>query len=239
MKLAVLLTIALLPLRADGLSDLKAALQRLKGRGPLAAQAQVQTWSREGGKKAEPKVGGTTVRLEDGPQGLKLGWTPAQLERLAAAKGKKAKEGETAALNSLDAAVALRLMRAAEDLLGELEEATLLGEQAEAWEGRAARKLTLTLSLGQDEEARKVFKEAKSVAQIWIAADGTPLAMVHQLDLKGRVMLISFEVHEKAQRRYQAHQGRLLLVKEDKEVSGSGLGQTGEGRTVTTLVPEA
>lgn len=238
MKSAALLVLALLPLRADGLSDLKAALQRLKGRGPLAAQAQVQTWSREG-KKAEPKVGGTTVRLEDGPQGLKLGWTPAQLERLAAAKGKKAKEGETAALNSLDAAEALRLMRAAEDLLGELDEATQVSEQPESWEGHAARKLTLAMSLGQDEEDRKVFKEAKSVAQVWIAPDGTPLAMVHQLDLKGRVMLISFEVHTKAQRRYQAHQGRLLLVKEDKEVSGSGLGQTGEGRTLTTLVPEA
>jgi hypothetical protein len=239
MKPAALFALTLLPLRADGLSDLKAALQRLKGRGPLAAQAQVQTWSREGGKKAEPKVGGATVRLEDGPQGLKLGWTPAQLERLAAAKGKKAKDGETAALNSLDAAEALRLVRAAEDLLGELEEASQLGEQAETWEGHPARKLTLNMPLGQDEEDRKIFKEAKSVATVWIAGDGTPLAMVHQLDLKGRVMLISFQVHTKAQRRYQAHQGRLLLVKEDKEMSGSGMGKSGEGRTVTTLVPEA
>lgn len=238
MKLAALFALTLLPLRADGLSDLKAALQRLKGRGPLAAQAQVQTWSREGGKKAEPKVGGATVRLEDGPQGLKLGWTPAQLERLANPKGKKAKDGDAEALNSLDAGEALRLLRAAEDLLGELEEASPIGEQAEPWEGRPARKLTLAMSLGQDEEERKVFKEAKSVAQIWIGPDGVPLAMVHQLDLKGRVMLISFEVHTKIHRRYQTHQGRLLLVKEDKEVSGSGMGKTGEGRTLTTLVPE-
>lgn len=133
-KLAALLAFTL-PLQADGLSHLKAALQRLKGRGPLAAQAQVQTWSRKGGKKAEPKVGGAAVRLEDGPQGLKLSRTQAQLQPLATQNRKKAKDGDAAALNSLDAGEALRLLRAAEDLLCDLEEATQVGEQAEAWEG--------------------------------------------------------------------------------------------------------
>ncbi len=239
MKLLCLLTLALLPLRADGLSDLKASLQRLKGRSPMAAQAEVHTWSRDGKKGAEPLQGSATVRLEDGPQGLKLGWSQAQLERLARSKGKQAKDGEGAAMKALGMEEALRLVRAADELLGDLKEATLVGESAEPWEGRPARKLVLNLSLGMDKEDRDVFKEAKSRATLWISEEGVPLAMTHQVDLKGRVLLISFEVHQAAQRRFLVHQGRLLLVHEDRTESGSGMGQKGEGRTILKLTPDA
>lgn len=237
MKCLGLLMLSLLPLRADGLSDLKGALQRLKGRDPLVAHAEIHTWSRSGKKGAEPVQGSATVRLEDGPQGLKLGWTPAQLERLAQTKGKPAKDGEGSALKALGLEEALRLMRAAEDLLSDLEEATLVSESVEAWEGRPARKLVLNLSLGMDKEDRGPIKEARSVATLWIGPEGAPYAMTHQLDLKGRVLLIRFEVHHAAQRRFQVHQGRLLLVHEDRTDSGSGAGEKGEGRTLLKLTP--
>ncbi|HJV21498.1 MAG TPA: hypothetical protein VJ570_02325 [Holophagaceae bacterium] len=239
MKHACLLALALLPLRADALSDLKAALQRLKGRGPLTAQAEVHTWSRDGKKGAEPQQGSATVRLEDGPQGLKLGWTPEQLERAAQARGKKGKDGEGAAMKALGMEEALRLMRAADDLLGELAEATLVSEGVEAWEGRPARKVVLNLSTGIDKEDMGPLKEARSQGTFWIAPDGVPYAMSTQLDLKGRVLLISFEVHQSAQRRYLVHQGRLLLVQEDRLESGAGAGQKGEGRTLLKLTPGA
>ncbi|HJW32320.1 MAG TPA: hypothetical protein VJ505_03040 [Holophagaceae bacterium] len=239
MKSICLLVLTLIPLRANGLSDLKAALQRLKGRSPLAAQAEVHTWSRDGKKGAEPVQGSATVRLEDGPQGLKLGWTQAQLDRVAQLKGKKSKDGEGSAMKSLGLEEAMRLMRAADELLSDLEEATLVSEGAEAWEGRPARKLVLNLSMGMDKEDMGPIKEARSQATLWISPEGVPFAMNHQLDLKGRVLLISFEVHHRSQRRFQVHQGRLLLMHEDREDSGSGAGQKGEGRTIYKLTPDA
>ncbi|HJV89238.1 MAG TPA: hypothetical protein VJ623_02950 [Holophagaceae bacterium] len=239
MKHACLLALALIPLRADALSDLKAALEKLKGHGPLTAQAEVHTWSRDGKKGAEPVQGNAMVRLEDGPQGLKLGWTEAQLARIAQAKGKKGPDGEGAALKALGVDEGLRLMRAAEDLLGDLAEATFVSEAPEAWEGRPARKLVLKLSLGTDKEDMGPIKEAQSLATLWIGPEGIPYAMNTQLDLKGRVLLISFEVHQSAQRRYLVHQGRLLLVQEDRRESGAGAGQKGEGRTILKLTPGA
>jgi len=239
MKSACILVLTLLPLRADGLSDLKVALQRLKGRSAVSAQAEVHTWSRDGKKGAEPVQGSATVRLEDGPQGLKLGWTQAQLDRMAQVKGKKSKDGEESAMKSLGLEEAIRLMRAADELLSDLEEATLVSEGTETWEGRPARKLVLNLSMGMDKEDMGPLKEARSQATLWMSSEGVPYAMNHQLDLKGRVLLISFEVHHSSQRRFQAHQGRLLLVHEDRKDSGSGAGQKGEGRTIFKLTPEA
>lgn len=239
MKHLCLLALTLLPLRADGLADLKGALQRLKGRSAVSAQAEVHTWSRDGKKGEEPVQGSATVRLEDGPQGLKLGWTQAQLDRMVPVKGKKPKNGEESAMKSLGLEEAMRLMRASDELLSDLEEATLVSEGTEAWEGRPARKLVLNLSMGMDKEDMGPIKEARSQATLWMSPEGVPLAMNHQMDLKGRVLLISFEVHHSSQRRFQVHHGRLLLVHEDRKESGSGAGQKGEGRTLYKLTPDA
>jgi hypothetical protein len=95
----------------------------------------------------------------------------------------------------------------------------------------------LKLSMGLDKEDMGPLKEARSLATLWISPEGVPFAMTHQVDLKGRVLLISFEAHQLAQRRFQVHQGRLLLVHEDRTESGSGAGQKGEGRTLLKLTP--
>ena len=74
----------LLPaLRADGLSDLRAALKGLPGAQPVKATVECQVWSRNGkAKQAKVVQGRVQAKVEAGPGGLRLGWDKAELDRL-------------------------------------------------------------------------------------------------------------------------------------------------------------
>lgn len=231
MRLTPLIFLLALPLSADALGDLKAALARIKGSDPISATAEVQTWSKGSGKKAQPVLGRTLTRIEHGPQGLRLGWTGDQVSKALEVKRKKTGE----AFEPLSAEQAWRLLNGAEDLLMDLEKATFKAESPEAWRGSPARKLVVGLDLDMDAESKEHFKQADRTATIWVAPDGMPYAADIQSDMKGRVLLISFEIHETSKREYRHTGNRLLMVREEKAQRASGMGQGGESRTVVAL----
>ena len=73
-------------LRADGLADLRAVLQKLQATQPVKATAECQSWNRSGkGGKEKITQGQARARLEDGPHGLQLGRDKAELLRVEAA----------------------------------------------------------------------------------------------------------------------------------------------------------
>ena len=231
MRLSPLILLVALPLSADALGDLKAALLRLKGSDPIAATAEVQTWSKGSGKEAKPKQGKTSTRIEQGPQGLRLGWTGEQVAQALEARRKKTGD----ASDPLSAPEAWRILNAAEDLLLELEKAKVKAETVEPWHDQPARKLVLGLDLDLDAESKEHLKQADRTATIWLATDGTPYAEVIQMDMKGRVLLISFKVHETTRREFRHIGNRLVVVREEKEQRAAGMGQGGESRTVLTV----
>ncbi len=99
---ALLLLASGAALRADGLADLRAALQKLPATQPVKASADCHVWSRSG-KSGKEKVtqGEAHARLEDGTHGLQLGWDKAELTRVVAAS--KAKDsGPKQAMQLLD-----------------------------------------------------------------------------------------------------------------------------------------
>lgn len=239
MKALFCLAVALLPLEADGLSDLRTALQKTQGHEGVSAQIEVKKWSLSKEKGALPETGQALVNLEDGPQGLKVGWPQAQLERAETKRrkkgeAKKAKGGDnsSSALRSIGLDEAKRVLRASEALLEELEGATLTSETTEAWEGRPARKLVVALNPDMDPAEKNAIKTASFVGTFWLSPEGLPYAMQRQINVKGRMFLISFEMHENATRRYQARGHRLLLSEEDRTDGGGAMGKGGDSRTI-------
>jgi hypothetical protein len=66
---------------ADGLTDVRATLQKLQSDQPLRARVEIKT-RRSGGESDKQKQSQTTssVLVESGPQGLTLSWSPEQIK---------------------------------------------------------------------------------------------------------------------------------------------------------------
>jgi hypothetical protein len=121
-------------------------------------------------------------------------------------------------------------------MLRTLDPAEFVEEKAEAWEGQPARRLTFKLTPRLNERTRKMIKELDATVRIWIGADGLPLAAERRMQLKGRAYLvISFESTELETFRFKHTGDRLVVVRHDKESSGSGAGERNQQRTVANL----
>lgn len=215
-------------LQAQGLDQVKARLNALSGQSPLVVRAESHTWSRELKKGAEPEQGWTRARLESGPAGLQL--VPAS--ESASDPSKHFPQRDLALV-----------FEASKELSKYLTRGHLESETPEAFQGQAARRLHFTLPLEEEEgagekpETRKHLKEAWRTFDLWVGVDGTPLASKEAFRIRGRVMFISFEAEAKIRREYRKVGDRLLMVLDEKEARGSGMGQGSEGRTLLTVTP--
>ena len=229
--------------RADGLSDLHAALARLQGQTPLKASVQGKDWRRTGeGKDAKETQGQASIGLDDGPRGLQPLYSHELLARIdaesrAAIKDKAAKKPLSQAMGQLGFDDLRVLASAAPALQRAIEDAQFKGEAADSWAGKPARKLTFEGSVDSLSEGdRKYVREFKLQLSIWVAADGTPLASQRHFDLSGRAfVVVSFEQHSDQQRSYAVVGDRLVATNDDEKGSAKGAGETQEYRTERSL----
>ncbi|WP_243317184.1 hypothetical protein [Geothrix paludis] len=227
LPLALLLCGALL--RADGLSDLKAALKGLPAPAKVKVKVEAESLERESGKDSTERR--TTV-VEDGSEGLRI----LEDSRPAAAPAKAKEKGGTRAPGAAKKGSGEfhDELRPAEGLLEQLEKARLLEEKAEAYEGRPARRLRLAMDLDLDAEARSHLKKADYEATVWVGPDGLPLAMDHRIEVRARVLLLaSVWTKVDIRRRFQRVQNRLLVLEEHADVQGAALGKSFSAKETT------
>jgi hypothetical protein len=228
---------------ADGASELSEALARYAASTPFKAQVEAKTFKRDGeGKDAEDRSGQASVVLEENAAGLRLQFARDTLNRLGAdelarEKDAKAKTPILSALNALNTTELRQMANAAPVLRRLLEKANFKTERAELWNGKPAR--LLNFELGQEtlsEKDRKYVKKFEGILNVWIAADGTPLASREHQSASGRAFLvISFEMVNDEDVVYQLLGDRLLTARKESHNVGSGAGERGESRTLRTL----
>jgi hypothetical protein len=231
------------PARADGLGDLRGALARLQGQTPLKAAVQAHDWRRTGeGKDAKETQGQVAIGLEDGPRGLQPIYGHDLLARVdaesrAAVKDKAATRPLSQTLSRLDFEQLRAMSSAAPALQREIEDAQFKGEAADTWAGKPARRLTFEGSADSlPESDRKYVREFKLQLEVWIAADGTPLASRRHFDLTGRAfVVVSFEQHSDQRRGYAVTGDRLVAASDDEKGSAKGAGETQDYRTERSL----
>jgi len=228
--------------QADALSDLKGTLSRLNGQEPVKATVVYQFWSQQGDdKKPIITEGKATSTVEDGPQGLKISWSRGLLQTAAQEVRAKAQDPEKKtptrrAIEGLKAMEVAEYLNGSEELLRTLEQAQVLEDKPDTWQGKPARLLTLKLvpRLGQQE--KKYVKEMEATAKVWIGADGVPLAAQSQVHVKGRALLvISFEQNQKQEYHFARAGNRLVVIQHVDESRGSGGGEKGQTKTVVNL----
>lgn len=229
--------------QADGLSDLKSALARLQGQTPLKAVVEARTWNRQGdGKDAEENAGHAVVSLEEGARGLQVLYSKDMLSKLEAEerlkeKDSKAKTPTLSALSEVNSSALRPMLFAASSLSRIMDKANFKGERNDTYGGKPARVLNFELSMDKlPERDRKYMKKFEGSLDVWIAADGTPLASRSAQNVHGRAFLVvSFDLKNEEEWVYGVVGDRLVAVKKENKNSGSGMGEKGEGKVVKTL----
>jgi hypothetical protein len=224
-------------LLADGLTDVRAALQKLQSDEPLRARVEIKTRN-SGGESSKQKQSESvsSVIVENGAEGLKMSWSADQIKQSRKAAWSEtanpdAPKSDIATLKSLQAAQALNLLDAADSLRRGLERARLLEDKSDTYKGKPSRLLVIRIELALDEEERKALKSSETIEKLWLDADGIPIAMDRNIEAKFSKFLIGFKIHEHETREFQRAGGRLVTTYSAKESSGSGFGHSEESHT--------
>lgn len=244
-RCGLLALLPLLPLSAyaDGLADVKAALQRLQGQGTVKAVLDAKTWRRLGdGSDATERHGQASVLVDDGSAGLQVIYSKEILARIeqeerARAKDPNSKTPTISALREFEAGELREMTQAAQALSRSIEKATYKGERQDLYMGKSARLLSFDISVDSlSERERKYVKKFDGNLSIWITADGTPLASKITNVASGRAfIIISFEAKSEEQNTYALWGDRLLTMQKESKRSASGAGERSEEKVTKSI----
>ena len=229
--------------QADGLSELKTSLASLTGHGPLKAAVEVKTNSRRGeGKSLEENSGQANLAIENNARGLQVTYSKDMLalmenEERAKEKDPKKKTPTMNAISSMNTSALRQLASASGQLSRTIENATFKGEKADTLNGKPARLLSFEMSIDKlDPKEREAVKKYEGSLDVWIAADGTPLASKSRQHKSIRAMMvISIEESIDVDLVYGVQGDRLVTLRKENRTSGAGMGEKGDTKTVTTL----
>ncbi len=232
---------------ADGLADLKAQLAKPQGSAAVVGTLDVKFWRRQGeGTDAEELTGNASVSVDDGPQGLRMFFgrntlNRAQDEDRAKEKDSKARTPTSSALVKLNSGELRDMTAAAQTLLRALEKAQFKGERADSYDGKPARLLSFELGMDKiAEKDRKYVKSFEGKLEVWVDADGTPLASKTHMHARGSAFLVlNVEVDSDEDYVYTQAGERLLAVRKEVRNKNSGAGDKSEQRTTHTLTLRA
>lgn len=203
--------------RADGLSDLKTALEKLNNRQPIRAQvkAYASTVSTED-KKATQASGSMDVTVEHNSNGVRILWSTEDLDRVREESEKALLNADTSTplrslMNSFSASTMDSLLAHGDDLTRLLMVSQLVSETSETRNGQPVRKLLFKVNRPLKESERKSMKSYVNELSIWIDENGIPVASVEKTELKGSRFLISFDVSTLVKRSFRRIGDRLVV----------------------------
>ena len=229
--------------RADALGDLKAALARGAVNTPLRALVDTSSWRKVGeGKDADEDRGAAVLSVEDGPRGLVVTHGRELLARIDADLSARARnpDAKTPAPYALDEARPrdlLALTQAAGAITRTIERGVFKGERLDNYQGKPARALRFELPISVlSTRDRKYAKEFNATYEVWIGADGTPLASRLRQAVKGRAfVVVGFESVSEEETVFALAGARLVAVRKESHSSAAGAGERDERKVVTAL----
>jgi hypothetical protein len=228
---------------ADGISDLRVALNRLQAQTPIKAFLDVKNLRKRGeGKEAEETAGHIFVAVEDSQRGLQINYSRETLNKLEIEAKAKSKDKETKtptrnASSELESEEIGMMLSAVPSLQRQIDSATFKGEKAENYNGKPARLLSFEFTIDRlTAGERKYIKSYDSKLEIWIGADGTPLASRHYENGSGRAFLVvSFQQNHEKLNTYSTTADRLLIIRRESTIKSSGAGESADIKAVKTL----
>ncbi|MDO8312563.1 MAG: hypothetical protein Q7T25_11550 [Sideroxyarcus sp.] len=186
--------------------------------------------------------GQVSVLLEDGARGMQMLYSKevllrAESEARAKTKDSRKKTPTVLGLSELSTAEVRPMIAPVADLLRQIEEGSFKGEKLDTYNGKPARLLSFEFGIDKlTERERKYVKKLDSTLELWIAADGTPLASRFRWIGSGRAFLVvSFEQRADENSVFGLAGDRLLTLRRESKLSSAGAGEKSESTVVKTL----
>ena len=233
---------------ADGLADLKRALNSLNNKAEIRAHLSYSTSNtRNIGDETIQKYGSVMMSINANTDGLQMFYddkvmTLLQTERALRADNEDAETPTLRAVNNIDAGDISRILNSSFGLMQLLKKAAFVNEQTIEKEGLTLRQLNFTLpldSLISDKQIRKYVRTFSNSYQIIIDEQGIPIESHLVYEGKGRAyIVIRVESSGESHSQYAVHDGRLVrtgLTAIDRWDSTFGEGQNSEKEVLTIL----
>jgi hypothetical protein len=217
----------MLPLaaKADSVSDLRSALEKLKATQPIKARVKAEISANVVDDSTPSNATGTMeVLVEHNESGIAVKWSQADLQRVREEADKKNGNPNNVpilrqTMDSFEAALLRSLVDQSGPILRELKTATVESDAKEARNGAPLRKLVLKLNRTLSDSEKKSVNSITTTLSLWINDAGLPVCSEEKTDLKGSRFFISFNSTETNKKSYQVVGDRLVVTQ--LETSGA------------------
>lgn len=243
-RLAALLPLLLtIPLRADTVADMRAAISQLRATKPIHASIDVQRSRKNEGRFANQQfTGSASLEVFEDEAGLRVTFPRALLDRAdRESREHTADPRKTTptrgAINDTEATEIADAVNFAGPFLRLLATATKVSETRGVREGRPVRILVLKLTPRLPPEATSIFslKFTEDKMTVWLGDDNVPIAAERFQRGTAGFMFIKGQMTNRSTWTFGRHADRLVVLRDDSSYAGSGFGQKGEGRSVQVV----
>ena len=229
------------PLAADPITDIKAALSKLTARDTIRATYEVQRSVVSEGKFDNDKVNGkAVVELEGSGGEFRIVMPKPLVEQIENELEARAHDVEKQtptvdAVSQVDPVDTATAIDFAPTLLRMLHGAKLVSDTQSTFQGKPARAVVLRLQDRIEKEDAGRMKVSENRLTLWIGTDMVPVGAEHLFAAKFSVFVLKFEIkHKKSW--YLAQVGdRLVRVRHESTENSSGMGQKANEAVVATV----
>jgi hypothetical protein len=241
MTRAALLLLLALPLAADPLGDVRAAVGKLTAREPIRATYEYQRSVANEGKFGDDRFSGKAiVELEGNANGYHIAFARPLLdqverEKVARVKNPSQQTPTANALREIEPVDTADAIDFAPTLLRLLDGSKLVSDAQGTWQGRPARVMVVRVPDRLDKEDAARTKIAENKLTLWLGSDLVPLAAEHQFNAKFSFLIFRGEVKEKKSWHLARVSDRLVRTRFESHQNSSGMGQKGNEVVIATL----
>jgi hypothetical protein len=240
-RLLLLALVVALPLSADPLGDVRAAVEKLTAREPIKATYEYQRSVTNEGRFGDDKFSGkASVELEGSDGGYhivfpRLLLDQVEKERLARVKNPSQQTPTANALREIEPVATADAIDFAPTLLRLLDNSKLLSDVQGTWAGKPARVLVVRVPDRLDKDDAGKVKITENKLTLWLGSDLVPLAVEHLYNAKFSFLIFKGETKEKKSWHLARVTDRLVRTRFESTQNSSGMGQKGNEVVVATL----
>ncbi len=240
---ATAIVLLAVPLYADSLADMRAAVAQLRATKPIHVSMDVQRSRMNEGRFANSQFTGSASldALED-ESGLHLTFSRAILERAERESRERTSDPRktTPTRNAIDEMQTTDVADAvdfARPFLRLIETAVKVSESRGVREGRPVRIIVLKLTRKLPPEAASIFsvKFTEDQMTVWLGDDNIPVAAERIQRGTAGFMFIKGSMMNRSFWNFARYADRLVVLRSDISYAGSGFGQKGEGRSAQVV----
>ncbi|MGZ5441297.1 MAG: hypothetical protein ACXW5U_05790 [Thermoanaerobaculia bacterium] len=235
------LVLLAVPLAADPLGDVRAAVSRLTARQPIKATYEYHRSVANEGKFGNDKSSGkAVVELEGSDGGYHIVFPrnlldQVERERVARVRNPGQETPTANALREIEPVETADALDFGPTLLRLLDGSKLVSDAQGTWQGKPARVLVVRVPDRLDKEDAGRMKIAENKLTLWLGSDLVPLAAEHHLNAKFSFLIFKGEMKEKKSWHLARVADRLVRTRYEAHQNSSGMGQKGNEVVVATL----